>query len=232
MKHNRVYLIKNPAGITEEQYNRCLLVLPESRRKKAERYRFYKDRVLSVVAGSLLTYALMESFGLLNLPKMTEGEHGKPVLKDHPEIFFNLSHCQAAVACAVSTGEVGIDVEESKVGIARIAKRYFSERENARIAAEKDQAVREIFYRRIWTLKEAYGKYTGRGLFYDLRGKDFSLLLKNGAAKIPLTDSFKEKEILLLDDMSFSMAVYSDRPMTLIACTIDDLCKMADGCRE
>ncbi len=225
MKQNKVYLIKNPTRITKEQYELCFGQLSKERMKTVDGYRFYKDRVLSVLAAALLAYALKKSFGISPLPAVTEGIFGKPAFRDYPEICFNLSHCEAAVACVISTGEVGVDVQESRDSLEKVAKRCFSEKEKRMIAEADDYGKRQILYRRVWSLKEAYGKYTGKGILYDLPGKDFSNFLSIAEACRPYKSLFDGKWILLLDDPFFSMAAYTDEPIMVESCSIDDLCR-------
>ena len=114
------------------------------------------------------------------------GEHGKPMLKNQ-KIEFSISHSGKMVACGVNTGtqipfktavgdefeyflrlrggcdqKIGIDIEHIRdFPWERIAKRYFSEWEQKAIReAENPNAA----FARIWTRKESYGKWTGRGL--------------------------------------------------------------------
>jgi len=97
---------------------------------------------------------------------------GKPMLRDHPEIHFSVSHSGNLWACAFSADPVGLDLEKRDPGIGerkvgkteerylRIARRFFS--------AEEFDYVRVngiLGFYQIWVRKEAYGKYTGEGVF-------------------------------------------------------------------
>lgn len=90
--------------------------------------------------------------------------NGKPYLQDYP-LYFNLSHSGNYVVCAISTREVGVDIQEyKKADVERLARRFFSKEEQSFLKAcahEKEQ--NELFYH-LWTRKEAYGKLTGEGI--------------------------------------------------------------------
>jgi 4'-phosphopantetheinyl transferase len=40
----------------------------------------------------LLRHALQENFGINKHIEFTDGDHGKPYLRDYPRIYFNISH--------------------------------------------------------------------------------------------------------------------------------------------
>jgi len=92
------------------------------------------------------------------------GDFGKPYLKNHPNFHFNISHCKNAVAVAFSNSPVGIDIEKISTKKEKVAKRYFSFKENEYInkSANSDTAFYEI-----WTKKEAYFKRNGTGINAD-----------------------------------------------------------------
>jgi 4'-phosphopantetheinyl transferase len=88
------------------------------------------------------------------------GAHGKPRLANG-ELRFNLTHSGELALVAVSSVEVGVDVEQVKPhrDLTGVAKRVFTAAERAEVAAGGDRA----FYRH-WVAKEAFVKATGRGI--------------------------------------------------------------------
>jgi hypothetical protein len=72
-------------------------------------------------------------------------------------ICFNISHSANYVACAIADSPVGIDIEGGRKVNRSVAKRYFTEEEIESIHSDED-------FFKIWTFKEALGKYTGEGL--------------------------------------------------------------------
>lgn len=89
-------------------------------------------------------------------------EHGKPEITDFPK-HFNLSHSGDYVVCAVSDREVGVDIQKWVPFQERTAERFFAPEEWKLLQSLPAKQHMEMFYR-LWTRKEAYGKYTGLGL--------------------------------------------------------------------
>lgn len=90
------------------------------------------------------------------------GAHGKPMIADFPK-HFNLSHSGDYVVCAVSDGEVGVDIQKWVPFKERTAERFFAPEEWKLLQTLPMGQRTEMFYR-LWTRKEAYGKYTGLGI--------------------------------------------------------------------
>ena len=105
---------------------------------------------------------------------------GKPELDPalgHPDLQFNLSHTRGMVSCAMGSGHaLGVDVEtcEAERPLAEMAERFFAPPEVALVRAARPDGLASVFYR-LWTLKEAYIKATGRGLAEPLDRFAFSL---------------------------------------------------------
>ena len=82
---------------------------------------------------------------------------GKPYIEGGP--CFSVSHSGNLFACAVSSENVGIDIQHRRrVDTGSISGRYFTREEISRVEADSD------WFFRIWARKEAFAKYTGRGL--------------------------------------------------------------------
>ena len=136
------------------------------RRQYALRYRQERDQRLSVAAYRLLQRALLEEYGIDEPPLFHYDENGKPRLAGHPDVHFSLSHCLAAVACAVSDKPVGIDIETIDHYSEEIATRVMSEAEMHQILTSPHPA--EAFTR-LWTMKESLYKLTGDDNNGDIR---------------------------------------------------------------
>lgn len=76
---------------------------------------------------------------------------------------FSIAHAGGLSVAAISHGSIGVDIERIDSGrdTDRIAKRFFSEGEQKRLAAADDR-LREFY--RIWTAKEAMMKRGGEGM--------------------------------------------------------------------
>ncbi len=92
------------------------------------------------------------------------GEHGKPVVGTAP-MHANLSHAGSAVAVAVASAEVGVDIElpERTGDVVRLASRFFSPDETAWVA-DAVEVERDLRFLRLWVRKEALLKATGEGI--------------------------------------------------------------------
>ena len=152
-------------------------LLPESRKAKADYYRFDKDKRLSCGAYLLLKKMLSE-IGIYDLT-FKYGKYEKAYLANSPDIFFNLSHSRNYVACGVSDSEIGVDIEFNDPDIdLNIAKQYFFNEEYDAII-NSDSPSDEFFS--YWVLKESYMKYTGLGFNLNL---DEFCILKNSDIKL------------------------------------------------
>ncbi len=93
-----------------------------------------------------------------------EDESGKPRFSGCP-LQFSISHSGDFVAGAVSDKPVGIDLQELRSISDRVLGRLYSPEERRWIGAGPitERAIR------LWTMKEAYGKLLGTGIFRDPR---------------------------------------------------------------
>ena len=155
-----------PQDVTQEEFEKDLLLLPEWRQKKALRFRFLLDRVLCTKAYLLLKQGLASTFGITENPEFLYVGHEKPVLKDYPDIHFSLSHCKKGVLCVIDRHEIGCDIEEigSKLDM-DLCRLCFSESEIADILSSPSPCTQFTVW---WTRKEAYLKITGMGLVDNL----------------------------------------------------------------
>jgi 4'-phosphopantetheinyl transferase len=95
-----------------------------------------------------------------------ETEFGKPFLIGYPYLYFNISHTRNALAVAFANCPVGVDIERIREVDMEIAHRFFTQSEFAYISQTNDPD--SAFYE-IWTKKEAYIKWVGKGLSIPLR---------------------------------------------------------------
>jgi len=90
----------------------------------------------------------------------------KPEIVNTKGLAFNISHTsnKALYAFSLHT-QIGIDIEDMsrKLGIERLAIRYFSTQENIQLASFPDLLKRKAFFKG-WTQKEAITKAYGLGL--------------------------------------------------------------------
>lgn len=59
----------------------------------------------------LLEYGLNKLYGITEMPLISFGKHGKPLIKNS-NIHFNISHSRKYTICAIGNTPVGIDIQE------------------------------------------------------------------------------------------------------------------------
>ena len=135
------------------------------RKDRADRYMRHIDRLCRVTAA-----ALVKSLLGVEDDQIDKNDFGKPYIRDRKDLFFNLSHSGRYVVLAWGDTEIGVDVQRHDPDTNRdgISMRYFAPDEHRYAKGDIGR-----FYE-IWTKKESYVKYTGKGLHTDLRS--FSVL--------------------------------------------------------
>lgn len=118
-------------------------------------------------------------------------ENGKPALFGIEGFHFNISHSGGYAVCAAADSGVGVDIQQKRPVSEKIAERFFSAAEQEVLSRVTGKEWEDLFFR-LWSAKEAYMKYTGKGIKQgmhtftaDLEGK----VIRDEAAgtKIPLT---------------------------------------------
>ena len=91
----KTYLFHNPESVTQEQFEQEMLpLLPQWRKEQALRYKFLMGRVQCAAAFILLKNGLKNDFGIDEEIEFDYIANEKPILRKHPDIHFNLSHCK------------------------------------------------------------------------------------------------------------------------------------------
>ena len=140
--------------------------LSDDERERAIRFHTEANKNLFIAARGILrtilsSYISVQPEHLIfeNAPK------GKPRLKNHAGLHFNLGHSGGRAIYAVAGNDVGVDIELIKdlPDWKTICRRFFSQREAGElIALEPSQQIAGFFA--CWTRKEAYLKATGEGI--------------------------------------------------------------------
>ncbi len=145
-------------------------------------------------------------------------KHGKPTLKNAPDFFFNISHSENLVACAFSNKNIGVDIEKISAEKPRISNKYFTLAEKVYLSGTQgsDDKTNNRFYE-IWTKKEAYVKYIGKGLGFgidsfdvfskELSGKFFYNEPDGFSLSVFCPQNAKDTYVLNLDFNEFSKQI-------------------------
>ena len=164
--------------MSEAEYSRLYAAASSHRQQRAARYARREDALRCLAADALLRRA-MRLYGVAPDMPVLQGEHGKPYVA-HPGFHFNLSHAGHWVVIAYASSPVGVDVEQISDGEkrSRLARRYFSDREQGEIFCDDDPRGVAARFAAVWTGKESYVKYLGCGLTVPL--DSFSVHIKEG----------------------------------------------------
>ena len=121
-----------------------------------------KRRIESIV-GEILLQKCFEKIGMgYSSVKVSYNSYGKP-LSDYCNVYFNISHSDNYVVCAMARSEVGIDIEKIDADFEyRSVKNIFCSNTQKNYQDIKD------FYND-WVIKESFLKYIGCGLNIALK---------------------------------------------------------------
>ncbi|MBL1224604.1 4'-phosphopantetheinyl transferase family protein [Enterococcus sp. BWR-S5] len=170
-------------------------LLEQERLLRIQHLQFEKDRIVCAVSGLLLQYVARCCYQMNKKEAiLINNAQGKPQFLDAP-FHFNISHSGDWLLCAWSDTPIGIDVEKTEIifDYLDIAKHFFHPEEHRKIQDLRKHKQLPYFYK-IWTAKESYVKYLGKGLSCPL--SSFSIEEKN--------------EGLSLSDNSADCFFYSD----------------------
>lgn len=163
------------ADLSGDACGKLYALLSRDEKAKADRFKFAIHRTRSIAARAALRLLAAQYVGI-PAPELrfTYSSHGKPSLDGLPpanDVAFNLSHSgDYGVVAFTRRRGIGIDLEHvrERHKHARLAERYFSPRENVWLRTLPPQESLRAFYR-LWVVKEAWLKATGKGLSVPLR---------------------------------------------------------------
>lgn len=165
-----IYLFEHICQFTQKDLEMSLGLVSKERRQKIERYKYDKEKIRSAITYLLLRIGLYNEFGYKDKPVIFQKGNEKPKLEGMNQIEFSLSHCNRAVACALSHNKVGMDVQEPVPYSSGLGAMTLSKAELKHVESSKN---RDLEFTKLWTKKESYGKYWGFGIAYNLKAVDF-----------------------------------------------------------
>ena len=133
---------------------------------RALRFRAEEDRDLFIVGRGILR-KILSRYASKPAERLVfrYGSKGKPYLRDHPGLQFNLGHSGGLAVYAISGKELGVDIEtvKSSTDWRKISKRFFSLREVEELE-RLDPTQQLCGFFSCWARKEAYIKAIGEGI--------------------------------------------------------------------
>ncbi len=137
--------------------------LSKERQEKISKFYHDVDKRLSLCGEMYIRYLMEKMYCIKGEDIIIQkNNYGKPYLKECNDIFFNISHTRNAIVVAVSSNEVGIDIEKLVAPPYDIIDSVFSKKEKEII--EKEDVNKTSFFYSIWTRKESYLKWLGTGI--------------------------------------------------------------------
>ncbi len=162
----KVYIADIEALEDSEKFETVYRFVDAARRSKVDKYRFQKDKMLSLGVGALLHEALRDAG--ISEAKVAQTPTGKPYLENDDKWFFSLSHSGSKVLCATAEVPIGCDIEEMNSQSLQIMDRVLAPEEQKLFTDQSPDEQRDLFYM-LWTGKESYLKLTGEGIVENLR---------------------------------------------------------------
>ena len=157
-----VYLL-NLASRLEMPVEKFLHYFKPSRQEKILRYKFTADRNRTIwaelLARSIVAKKLSRAIEEIQIER---DRNGKPYVVDS-NLEISLAHSKNWAACSVGEVPSGVDVEEDFADALAVAKNFFTAQEFSQLCKLDGQAQAKKFLS-IWTIKESFAKYTGRGI--------------------------------------------------------------------
>ena len=151
-------------------------------------------------AQELFRHALEKEIGVRVSYDYERDGQGKPLIPSpNSSLHLSVAHCKFAVVCIISDARVGIDVEEISRFDVKLSRRICTPKELVLIEASENKQEALC---RCWTLKEAFYKMHGSGVFSEIETSE----IKNSHVKkrdgtTPLLISIVSEKPL--DDVTF-----------------------------
>lgn len=169
--------------------------LSEDEKRKAENYRFEKDRNNFIAARGILRKILGGYLGVSpDQIRFSYNRFGKPSLDaGNQQIRFNVTHSAGIALFAVTRGrEIGIDIEfiDNGYPVLKTVEIFFSPDETKMLKKLSSDLQTAAFFG-VWTRKEAILKAIGKGFSYSPKKFSVSVIAKKRET-LSLADDFHE----------------------------------------
>lgn len=186
-------------------------LLSPTRYQRMMQYCFNKDRNLCMLSFILIRFALYQEYHISDIPNIVLSNNKKPVF-ENLSLHFNISHCERGILCALDSTPVGVDIQNGEVLFSDVLEDVLTKNERAIVKRNSKE------FWRFWTLKEAYGKYHGKGICYDLTHTDFSSIYNQRTWQ-----TFEEKNVISWLEQYFAVSVFANHPMKINKIDLSDL---------
>lgn len=153
-----------------QKINRYWDLLSPERKKRIKS--LGPDQRTILIGSELIVRILACNYLNINNSEIVFGQnsYGKPYIIGFPSFHFNVSHSEDLLVALVSDQAVGVDVEKIRNPNIQIVNRFFTENEKDYVLSDPSLTTKRFY--EIWTRKEAYVKYLGKGLSHPLLSFD------------------------------------------------------------
>ena len=178
-----------------------------------------KHKDAHFAALDLLGAALAEDFGIHHAAIRRKGL-GKPQLI-HDFLHMNISHCKGLAVAAVGRMPLGVDAEVPRAVRDSLLEKVCTAEEAAQIRAAEDGGR---MFARFWTLKEAYAKYTGKGIALDFAQLGFTFSVAGTVTfRHPESAQVRFFQIPVTEDVTVSLCIRRMQALHIVCKTADSL---------
>jgi 4'-phosphopantetheinyl transferase len=178
---HQVHVWRAALDAPPSQFEELRGFLSKDEQKRAQGYRFERDRRWFIIRRGMLRRLLERYLGIPAAQiEFDYNPYGKPELGQRSKsgsLHFTLSHSKGLVLFAFARQlNVGVDIERlrSDFEMQRLAERFFSPHENSELNSLSQEERPAAFFA-CWTRKEAFIKAHGEGLSLPLHQFDVSL---------------------------------------------------------
>jgi len=160
-----VVILTAPPELERDEFDMLLSLVSPEKQERIKNFHFFRDARNCLLGDVLSRVEICRATGLSNKQlEFSVNCFGKPFLVSRPNVHFNISHAGDYIACVVADKPVGIDIEIIKPIDLKIAERFFTSDEFAYIMV----GDKTLCFYEIWTKKESYIKWAGKGLHKHL----------------------------------------------------------------
>ncbi|MGG4499055.1 4'-phosphopantetheinyl transferase family protein [Brevibacillus reuszeri] len=168
-----LFAIKLPESIEYSILLNLMTMVSVEQQFRLRRFRQKEDCYRSLLGELLIKYIL---FNKRNMPLesivINRTKYGKPFIKDVNQVQFNISHSGLWVVCAISSNEIGIDIEEVRqiddIDLQVFCRQFFSKEETIDLYSKSITERLQYFFE-LWTIKESFIKAVGTGMYMPVK---------------------------------------------------------------
>lgn len=160
-----IYAVPAVPQYAEFYFNNVFPLISPERKKKIQVLVQKEDALRSLAGEWLSRFAVSSKLGLQMKDIFIDCDvRGKPYMPKNRDLYFNVSHSEKWVVCALSTAQTGIDIELVQQTDISIAEDWFTKDENENLNKLDSEKEKLDYFYSVWTIKESFLKATGEGL--------------------------------------------------------------------